>query len=547
MRPSLWTRALACAIAIAAAYLVTPALFDLDDAYIALHGAEVAVRGGDAVYGAPALAGATSPAYVGMLIGALLAGFEGLHALRLVSALGLAAFAFALLQLGRALDLSPRRQALLLVTTLGSGLVLMQATNGLETGWALALATALIAAVASTASLYLTAAGAALLPFLRPELLPASALLLLYASRDAAWRDRLKAVAIALAVSAPLVLWIRVDTGAWVPQTIAAKQLFFAQACGELPLKAAVVFAAVSRFLIMVAPLAIGTIALVRDRLGRYGAVACAATLAAFVMRFPAGVSHNDSRYLYAILTPWLSYGVALRLRDGGLLGSMPALTAIAVATCAAWPFIQPPRQAIARELVDAAVWVDTNVPADAVVLVHDAGAISTFAHRRAVDLVGLKTASSIEAHRRLTAPSCGRDRQAAIADIAAASHASYAVLVSDWDETFEIRRGLEAHGFVLTPLRTPPSHARGYTVYRLEPPSAAECGVRRSGFGVPGSSVPGSCVLSSSVPGFDRSQDRFQELSNHNPHNPEPEPEPEPEPRTPNAERRTRFTLRPL
>jgi hypothetical protein len=146
IRSSLWTRGLACAIAIALAYLVTPALFDLDDAYIALHGAAVAVRGEDAVYGAPALAGATSPAYVGLLIGALLAGFEGLHALRLVSALGLVAYAFALLQLGRTLDLPARRQALLLVLTLGSGLVLMQATNGLETGWALALTTALIAA-----------------------------------------------------------------------------------------------------------------------------------------------------------------------------------------------------------------------------------------------------------------------------------------------------------------------------------------------------------------------------------------------------------------
>ena len=506
IRSSLWTRALACAIAIVDAYLVTPALFDLDDAYIALHSAEAAVRGGDMVYGAPPLAGATSPAYVAILTGALLVGVERLHALRLVSALGLAAYAFALLQLGRTLDLSPHRRAVLLVLTLGSGLVLMQATNGLETGWALALATGSIAAARSArhaadpcqappaTSLYVTAAAAALLPFLRPELLPASGLLLLYASREAGWRDRGTAVAIALAVSAPLVLWIRVDTGAWVPQTIQAKQLFFAQACGELPLKTAVVFATVSRFLITVAPLAICATALARDPLGRYGAAACAATLAAFTMRFPAGLSHNDSRYLYAILTPWLSYGVALRLRHGGVLGSMPTMTAIAVATCVAWPFMQRPRQPVARELVATATWVDTNLPADAVVLVHDAGAISTFAHRRAVDLVGLKTASSIEAHRRWTAPSCGRDRDAAIADIALASRASYAVLVSDWDETFAIRRGLEANGFVLTPVRTPPAHTRGYTVYRLE----SRYGVRRSAFGVPGSAVPGSAV-----PGF--------------------------------------------
>jgi hypothetical protein len=463
---------------IAAAYLVTPALFDLDDAYIALHGAEVAVHGGDGVFGAPALAGATSPAYVAVLIGALALGVERLHALRLVTALGLAAYVFALLQLGRALELSLRRRALLVVLTLGSGLVLMQATNGLETGWALALGTALIAAAMSGERLYVTAAGAALLPFLRPELLPASGLLLLYASRGTAWRDRMKVVAVAAAVGGPLLLWIRLDTGAWVPQTIQAKQLFFAQACGELPLKGAVVFATVSKFLVTMAPLAICAVALVNDRLGRYGALACAATLAVFAIRFPAGLSHNDSRYLYAILTPWLSYGVALCLRRGEFLGSVPVTTAIAVAACAAWPFIQPPRHAAAEELVDAAKWVDTNVPADAVVLVHDAGAISLFAHRRAVDLVGLKTASSIDAHRRWTAPSCGRDRPAAIADIALASHASYAVAVSDWDEMFAIRSGLEANGFVLTPVRTPPAHARGYTVYRLEPVNAS----RRSG-----------------------------------------------------------------
>src|SRR4029079_17800981 len=98
----------------------------------------------------------------------------------------------------------------------------------------------------------------------------------------------------------------------------------------------------------------------------------CAAALLACTIRFPAGLSHNDSRYLYAILTPWLSYGVALRLRRGGVLGGVPVMTAVAVAACATWPSIHPPRQAIAHELVDTAAWVDANVPADAVVLVHD-------------------------------------------------------------------------------------------------------------------------------------------------------------------------------
>jgi len=39
---------------------------------------------------------------------------------------------------------------------------------------------------------------------------------------------------------------------------------------------------------------------------------------------------------------------------------------------------------------------------------------------------------------------------------------------VSDWDDIFQLRAGLEANGFVLTPLREPQPHTRGYTIYRL-------------------------------------------------------------------------------
>jgi hypothetical protein len=271
-----------------------------------------------------------------------------------------------------------------------------------------------------------------------------------------------------LCIGGPLLLWLRVDTGAWAPQTMQAKAVFFAESCQPLRLKAIAVYAAVSRFLLITAPISICATVLWRERLGRYGLVAIGLTLAAFLLRFPTGLSHNDSRYLYPILVPWLSFAVASRLSRGGPWARARTITALLAATVVIWPFVQPVRGEAAVELRTASDWVDRNVPADAVVLVHDAGAVSMFAHRRAVDLVGLKTIASIGVHQRWTMPSCGRDRAIAVAEIARQSHASYVMIVSDWDEMFQLRSGLEANGFVLTPLRTPPLNARGYTIYRI-------------------------------------------------------------------------------
>jgi hypothetical protein len=46
----------------------------------------------------------------------------------------------------------------------------------------------------------------------------------------------------------------------------------------------------------------------------------------------------------------------------------------------------------VSEEVKAAAEWVDAQVPPNSSVLVHDAGAISEFAHHPAIDLVGLKT-----------------------------------------------------------------------------------------------------------------------------------------------------------
>jgi GNAT superfamily N-acetyltransferase len=187
-----------------------------------------------------------------------------------------------------------------------------------------------------------------------------------------------------------------------------------------------------------------------------------------YFIAFPGALVHNEARYFYAIVVPWACLGLACGL---GRLGSDVAVT-VAIAVLGvhlALKSIEGDRKTrFPNEVRAAAEWVDAHVPADAVLLVHDAGGISEFAHRRAVDIVGLKTPSSIAAHERWTWPSCGARLGNAVVEIARNSGATYFVAVTGWDEA--LRGGLEANGFVLTPVRTPGFVEWGYTVYRLSP-----------------------------------------------------------------------------
>jgi hypothetical protein len=83
------------------------------------------------------------------------------------------------------------------------------------------------------------------------------------------------------------------------------------------------------------------------------------------------------------------------------------------------------------------------------------------------VDLVGLKTPSSVAAHARWTWPSCVAQRGAAVTDIARRSGANYFVAVTGWNEF--LRPDLIEGGFDLTPMRQPPAGKGGYTVYRMD------------------------------------------------------------------------------
>jgi len=450
-------------VAIVTAYRLTPPLARLDDAYIALHSARVTLSGHDPIFGVPALVGATSPVYVALLTGILAAGVtDGDTVLRLANALGIVAFALSVWYLAGVEKLSLVRRVALVIVALGSGVIIpFNLTNGLETGWAIATLTFAIAAARAGRTVSVGFA-AGVLPFLRPDLAPASAVVLLCAIRGRPRREQLTAVFAAVAAAAPWLLWTRIDTGAWITQTFRAKQLFHAEGCRPSIEKAAMVLRGAGVGLAHMFPLSLGVIGLRREKLGRLGLAAMAVAGIAYYIAFPGAIGQPFFRYLTAICVPWLCLGLALGLaRVSSVAGASLAIAVIVMQI----PLAHDQNAAVSEEVKAAAEWVDAHVPPGAIVLVHDAGAISEFAHHPAVDLVGLKTPSSIAAHARWTWPSCVVERGTAVNAIARASGAEYFVAATGWDEYLSPH--LRA-GFVLTTLRRPPG-AFGYTIYRIE------------------------------------------------------------------------------
>jgi hypothetical protein len=455
-----------CATAMAGTiWWVMPALFDLDDAYIIAHSAQVVHSGVDPVFGQPALTGVTSPAYLALVAAIVSSGADALFALRLAGALGICSIIVSLWYLGRALDLGPIHTAVVVVVTMTSGMVLRQATNGLETGWAIGLAIALIAA--SRRGAWLPAAVlAGLLPWVRPDAAPVALVAFAYALREHSWAVRRRATLLAACAALPCLLWVHADTGRWLPQTMQAKQFFFAQGCWPAIQKGSLVIGAVCQWLVFAFPLSIGVVGWRRDPQARWGIVAIVSCLGAYWWAFPGALFHNDFRYAYAILTPWCVLGMGVLLQSARRAGLLVVSVLVVI-----MQVISPlPARLVARmpaELLASAQWIDQHTPADATILIHDAGAMSVFAHRRLVDFVGLKTPQSIDT-MRVSWASCGARRGEGIAAIARASGASYLVVVSDWEQDFGIAEELRGRGARLATLREPPAGQRGYTIYSM-------------------------------------------------------------------------------
>jgi hypothetical protein len=447
--------------------LYWPVVFPLDDAYITLHNARVLLTGGDENYDVPALVGATSAVHLvlvaglGLFLDLPLASF-------LLNALAAIAYAVGLARLA----LWAQSSRWVASGIIGLGLLAADAPyhlfNGLETGLAMAAVVwGVILALSGSQIILPVLCG--LMPFIRPELAALAGSLLVWQ----AWSDRnspvsiLKKAALAALAASPWVIWYWTTTGHWIPLTASAKQAFFAQQGYPLRFKMWVVLITISGS--GLGFLFVALIFVRRSPLVVPVFVFIGATLAAFVATFPGGLTHNHFRYLYPLL-PTALMGLALAAKGDKVVawgvGTLCSLyVAIGIGT---WPHVIAGRH-LTKELDNVAQWSREHLPPDARVLVHDAGYFAWATSLVLVDVVGLKTPSSIEDHRRWTMPSTGRNRHEAVHAIAYRSRVTHAVILNAefWGD---LANNLRQHGWTLRPIREPA--AAGYVVYAISPPS---------------------------------------------------------------------------
>lgn len=437
-------------------------IFPVDDAYISLHNAEVLIsRGSDPQFvGTPAIVGSTSAVHVALIALVALV-LPPLWAGWTVMCLGAIAYALATLRLAFAMRASVP-EALLMI---GASLVLAQMPhqlmNGLETAWALAgLTYALAAARDHDARPWELPVACGLLPFLRPELAAVSGLLMLLRvgsllrARDQ--RGALRAIGYCVLAALPWMLLYLVSTGLPYPNTVAAKRAFFAEGCGPSEARFESVKNIFIAFKDSIGLFSYAAGLLVLTTTGWVGLVFAAVFAYAYYENFPGALSHYEQRYMY-VLVPWLTYGSSQLI---ALRHALPRVLAAALFGCCiaqAWPEIVPRWQyhlactGFTRFELDAvATWLDANAHGRKVLL-HDAGYVGFFVDASLVDMVGLKTPSSVEEHRTLTWAECsGGARHRAIHRIALAQQPDFIVLLKGWDQVFGISHGLRQHGWQL-------------------------------------------------------------------------------------------------
>jgi hypothetical protein len=447
--------------------LAMPDLPWLDDAYITLHSATSVVASTDTIYQTSPLTGVTSPVFLAPLVGLILLGLEPLHAVRVMSAGSVVALACTLWSLGRAVGIAAVSRALFVASALACGQVIAQTTNGLETAWALAAVVWMLsAAIEGRTSTVSVLAG--LMLWLRPELVITAAAVFIWTAVRATLRQRLAMSAYALVAAVPFAIWVHSATGDWVTGTMSAKRAWFAEGCLPWPVRSVFEGVPLLLWLTDVGLFVCGAAVFLRTSLGRVGCVAILVTLAIFFGTFPGALSHNERRYLYPLILPWLAWGWA-RWFVAPETFTRVFVTVGSVVTIGAMPLLRRDYRPVALEARTAAEWIRTNTPPKAIVLTHDAGVFSVFSDRRLVDLVGLKSPSSAAVHRAVTWPSCGRDRGVAMTRIADSSDAGFLVVTAAWDRIYRIGESLRASGYQLTVLRDAPPLDPAYRIYKLQ------------------------------------------------------------------------------
>lgn len=208
-----------------------------------------------------------------------------------------------------------------------------------------------------------------------------------------------------LALALPYLAFNWKASGAILPNTFYAKQAEYREVAEGLPWLVRALRVAGVQFVGGMALLAPGMaaawrdIARRRDWMGFLPLLWWTATVILYATRLP--VTYQHGRYVMPVIPALLVYGApgtallvrAARGRAGRILSRALALAACAVLAAfvvvGARAYLADVR-IIDSEMVDVARWLDANTPPDALIAVHDIGAVGYFTRRPLLDLAGL-------------------------------------------------------------------------------------------------------------------------------------------------------------
>jgi hypothetical protein len=306
------------------------------------------------------------------------------------------------------------------------------------------------------------------LPWLRPDLAPLAVLAAVACVRH---RGQRAFVAIGVTAAAWLTLAMISHAGL-IPVTIEAKRTFLSP---ERPSLEQWIRGVVFSFAVLVplngALLVGGVISWFMVPRGWTSVVAASTVVLPTLATAPQVLPTNNGRYL-AALVPWLLMGFVVLARQRPPLAKA-ALLAVTVWTVAGVPAVAGWwRDAVrfSQSAADMAAFIRRLQPA-APILLHDAGHPSEHTNLQYVDLVGLKTPTSLAIYRET-----GRQRPEAFGRIACGGHVTGLVTLEYWDRELGFTRALREHGWSVERLYSAGTH---YMYYSLRAPTTCHPGVQ--------------------------------------------------------------------
>lgn len=450
-------------MALAFTGLIHPAFF-LDDAYITGRNAFLLLQGTtvDPLYGTPSISGSTSTIH--LLVVAIFSRVMPTEpALLCAAILGCwvyAAAAFAVtqqLKLGKA---APYALAMFLLV----GIMPLHMLNGLETGLALGTSLWLLVLLMDnrTSSAFVLAALCGLAVHVRIELAALAIPAFLFKAYELSQHKVMHLPApifmglLGLAAALPPVLFVHAQTGLWLPQTWNAKSMFYAQSCLPLLQKAGISLKGLIELMLISMPICLFLFFPNRQKLFICSIVFTTAFLITYGLIFPSALLLNfyTGRYSPILLPAWIFCFLTVMATspkaNKNIQHSSLLVCAIGI-ICSLTFAITPHVLRRGDDIKSAITWANQHIPANSALLVHDAGYIAHASTRfKLVDIVGLKTQWTAQVHSRITAPSCGTARPAAIAEIAHTSGALWGVFADDWYNDMDIKNGLLSAGYTI-------------------------------------------------------------------------------------------------